>query len=126
MLRKNILLPLLLLLVLTLASCNTDEYSLGNDSTSEPQNAIEKDIQNASEGKAVKNNVSNKSTNQISNNEGYDITQSSYTDKGMKIAYPQITGLSDVNKQKKINDLIKKEALKVLDYLGNCEISLKS
>jgi hypothetical protein len=116
MLRKKILLLLFLLLVLALASCNTDKYGLGNESTNEPQNAIEKDIQIASAGKAGENNISSKSTDQVSNSEVYEITQSSYTDKGMKIAYPQIVGLSDTNRQKEINDLIKKEALKILDY----------
>jgi len=126
MFRKNILLPLLVLLALTLASCSTGKYSLGNESTNEPQNAIQKDIQNDSTGKTGEKSVSSKSTNQVSNNGVYDITQSSYVDKGIKIVYPQITGLSDTNKQKKINDLIKKDALKVLDYYKNVgeEVSL--
>ncbi|MBU0647345.1 DUF4163 domain-containing protein, partial [Patescibacteria group bacterium] len=78
--------------------------------------------------KANKNSHTNKSSNssQYSNSETYEITKTNYVDKGIKISYPQITDLSDTNKQKKINDLIKNEGLKVLDYYKNVdeEVSL--
>lgn len=42
----------------------------------------------------------------------YQIIQKTYKDKGIKINYPQITKLSDTKKQAKINEMIKKEAMK--------------
>jgi hypothetical protein len=68
-------------------------------------------------------------------NTGYGISSSNYVDQGVKIAYPQITNLSDVNKQNTLNNLIKTEALKGLNYYAgdhskltleiNYEIKLK-
>lgn len=48
----------------------------------------------------------------------YEITKETFTDKSIKISYPQLKNMSDVDKQKVINDKIKKEALKVLNYYG--------
>lgn len=41
----------------------------------------------------------------------FDIVTKSYANKEVKINYPQIANLSDVNKQKRINDLIKNDIL---------------
>jgi hypothetical protein len=92
---------LFVLLALTLSSCNTNEST---DSA---------------------NSKSTKST-QGSNNDLYYITQLSYVDKEIKLNYPQINGLSDRNRQEKINELIKGEAIKVLNYYENAgeEVSL--
>jgi len=46
----------------------------------------------------------------------YQISKNVYTNKNITINYPQITNLGDANKQKSINEIIKSEALKVLDY----------
>jgi hypothetical protein len=48
----------------------------------------------------------------------YEITKVTYTDKNVKINYPQLKSISDINKQKEINDKIKSEALKSLNYYG--------
>ncbi len=63
----------------------------------------------------------NKNANQVTDNTAYEITQASYIDKDIKVSYPQITGLVDANKQEKINELIKKEALEILDYYKDVE-----
>ncbi len=47
----------------------------------------------------------------------YDITKVNYTDKNIKISYPQISNLIDEVKQSKINKLIMIDALKVLSSI---------
>lgn len=54
----------------------------------------------------------------------YEIIKGSYINKDIKINYPQITNLSDANKQKIINNIIKNEALKVLNYYSETESGL--
>ena len=53
---------------------------------------------------------------EVSNSMAYGISSANYTVKDIKINYPQITNLSDAKKQKSINEIIKNEALKVLNY----------
>ncbi len=48
-------------------------------------------------------------------NDRYEIEKASYAEKNVKINYPQLNKLGDTSKQKKINELIQTEALKVLD-----------
>ena len=48
-------------------------------------------------------------------NDKYDITEVTYTDNNININYPQISNLSDSEKQDRINELIKTEALVVLE-----------
>lgn len=85
---KKIYLLLALLLVLTVSGCN-------------------------------KNNVKKTNTNAVdqstSVNENYEIVKEKYTSGKMMVNYPQIKNLNDENKQKKINELIKAEALKIQD-----------
>ena len=94
MLKKNILLLLLFVFALTITSCDSD------------------------------NNKANQVTDdtaKVTEDRDYDIKQGSYIDKQIKITYPQITGLADANKQEKINELIKKEAIEVLGYYKDVE-----
>ena len=48
------------------------------------------------------------------NSSSYDITKVNYTDKNIKISYPQISNLINEEKQSKINKLIMLDALKVI------------
>ncbi|WP_088189263.1 DUF4163 domain-containing protein [Desulfosporosinus sp. FKA] len=45
------------------------------------------------------------------NNLAFNLVASTYTNKNIKINYPQITGFSDSNKQNQINNLIKNDIL---------------
>ena len=63
------------------------------------------------------------STNNINNNHlkssksmTYKLVKNVYSNKKLTVNYPQITNLSDSTKQKSINEIIKNEALKVLNY----------
>lgn len=49
----------------------------------------------------------------------YGISKVSYLEKNVVINYPQIYNLNDMGKQKSINNLIKNEALKVLNYYNS-------
>lgn len=62
-----------------------------------------------------------------SDDNSYEIIKKTFTSPGVKITYPQITRLSDPYRQEKINQLIKTEALKVLQYYPEAkqELSLK-
>lgn len=44
------------------------------------------------------------------NNEAYEITNATYTDKKVQIEYPQIINMQDSNKQKTINEIIADDA----------------
>ncbi|QIZ05706.1 DUF4163 domain-containing protein [Priestia megaterium] len=46
----------------------------------------------------------------------YEIKKATYTENNIKINYPQLTKSSDHPKEKTINQLIKNEAIKVLNY----------
>ncbi|MDR1066027.1 MAG: DUF4163 domain-containing protein [Clostridiales bacterium] len=59
-------------------------------------------------------NQTNNAAQEI-NNPAYQVNLSSYVDNSIKIFYPQLSSMSDTTKQEKINDLIKYEALKILD-----------
>ncbi|MTI47347.1 MAG: DUF4163 domain-containing protein [Firmicutes bacterium] len=69
---------------------------------------------------ACDSNTSNTDGNEVEN---YSITESNSSSNEGEISYsinyPQITGLSDTEKQDKVNNIIKEEALKVLKYYEN-------
>lgn len=51
----------------------------------------------------------------------YDLLSKNYINADIKISYPQLVNLYDTKKQNDINDLIKNEALKVLNYYKDSE-----
>lgn len=57
----------------------------------------------------------------------YAITKESYVNQDIQINYPQINNLNDINKQKKINELIKDDAFKTLNNFkdGNRKLSIE-
>lgn len=67
-----------------------------------------------SSNKAVKN-INEKSNTNVSK-VTYQLTKQIYKKQNVTIAYPQIIKLSDTNKQKKINEIIKKDALELLSH----------
>lgn len=53
--------------------------------------------------------------NRENDEKGYKIKSTSYNEKDVNISFPYVDGLSDINKQKKINEIIKDEALVVFN-----------
>jgi hypothetical protein len=48
----------------------------------------------------------------------YQVTSQTYTDREISISYPELSGMSDAEKQKTLNQLIRAEALSILeDYV---------
>ncbi|GMX61316.1 hypothetical protein Elgi_11200 [Paenibacillus elgii] len=104
MLRKSMMISYHLLLTLSLGACNNGENSLPTTEN------IETRVPAANQQKPETSN-------------DYQITGSNYSKSDDKfnynIKYPQISGLSDHDKQKKINSILKDEALKVLKFYEN-------
>jgi hypothetical protein len=108
--KKSILTSLLLLLALSLGACNKGENRLQTmvNIESKAPTAIPTAVPQGPD---------------TSNDTNYKITESNDSKSDDKliynIKYPQISGLSDNEKQKKINSTLKDEALKVLKYYEN-------
>lgn len=101
------------LLTLLLPSCNRvdiDGISSRTDANANPE--IVKGAQTESE--KINNNNTEVHDNPIGIN--YKVIDERYLDKEITIVYPQITNLDDNNKQKSINDILRSEALVVLDF----------
>ena len=65
-------------------------------------------------------------TNIITKDEKYVISSNKYEIKDVRISYPVVSGLSDKNKEYRINKIIKDNALKGLNYYVDDEnIDLK-
>jgi len=94
-------------------SSNSAKVVMGNNSIS-------------TESSITENNKTNeniaKSNFESSHQSSYKIISETYdNNKGTKISYPQISDLSDVEKQKELNGLIKNEALKGADYYKDAD-----
>lgn len=118
MFRKNIILILLFLLLfaLSLGACNINKSEL----------AVEKNIDTKVPSTCTMEKVQNNTNQQkydIKKDVDFKLTQvnCSKSDDNIKyeIKYPEISGLNDYVKQKRINSTLKKEALKVLKYYEN-------
>ncbi|MFL0165687.1 hypothetical protein [Candidatus Clostridium helianthi] len=75
----------------------------------------------SSESSKIENNKTNgdvaQKANKSSHQSSYKIISETYDDnQGTKISYPQITDFNDAEKQKKLNETIKNEALKGNNY----------
>lgn len=120
MLRKTIITSLLLLLTLSLGACNKGENRLPTTENIETKAITAVPTVEKVE---IKNTPNNQQESDNSNDINYKITElndSKSDDKlNYNIKYPQISGLSDNDKQKKINSTLKGEALKVLKYYEN-------
>jgi len=89
---KKLCMVLTLLLVLTMSGCgDKNSYIDSND----------------------KNNTDDDKADTATK---YDIVKETFTNDKIIINYPQISNLNDDDKQKKINELIKVEALKIQEY----------
>lgn len=84
---------------------------------------IAKSTTNSMDTKLSNSKSTNDTTNDTNNNNlessrsmTYQLVKNVYTNKKVTINYPQITNFGDIKKQKLINEIIKSEALKVLNY----------
>lgn len=116
MMKKPFIIILCCILSISLSACRKETNKV------KPIENIggEVSTSNTSKSDAENTELSNLSDNQSA---GYTVTNliSTNSDAYLKytIKYPQISGLSDSEKEKKINNLLKDEALKVLNYYEN-------
>jgi len=89
-------------------SSNSSKVVMGNNSISAENSKIENNKGNEND---TQNNL------KVSPKSSYKIISETYdNNKGTKISYPQISNLSDAEKQKELNEIIKNEALKGNNY----------
>ena len=105
MLKRSICITITMFSILLLASCGQGK-AIETNGQSLPNNVVEK----------ADENIDHSTKQSNSESITYEIRKETYIDKDIKINYPQITNLNDSDKQKMVNDLIKNEALKVLNY----------
>lgn len=117
MLKKLIIATLFLLLILSLEACNKSENRLPTIVNVETKTPTTVDVVKKVEDKNNQQKPDNL------NRVDYKITKlnysKSYAQLKYNIKYPQISGLSDNDKQKNINRTLKDEALKVSKYYEN-------
>lgn len=115
MLKKITIVIFLLVFSFSLVACNkdTNKLSLGEGTGIEKPTTQDKRTDN------------NQKDTVIANDTVYKLIELEYskTDSKMKcdIKYPEVSGLSDTDKQEKINLILKEEALKVLKYYEGAE-----
>jgi hypothetical protein len=138
--KKNLMITLLIFLLLLLTSCSQgNNPKTSGDPQPEPatENPNEKpaekpdakpdtkpdDTEKPDTNPGVKpaeqpdhNNNNSSPNNPSPSSNPYEITKTNYTENNIKINYPQLKKSSDQQKEKTINELIKKEAIKVLNY----------
>lgn len=101
---------------------SNDEENTASDNSknNEDENASEDngstESDSKSEGEATSEEASSDEEKNTDLNESYDLTKENFTENGVSINYPQITGLTDIDKEKTLNDLLNKEAHKVLNF----------
>jgi|GEM_PF-800447 len=98
MFKKNILIVFLVSLLLLLVACGINKDDMSNNVTTVTPTTLKQSSQKPSPSSLL----------------SYDLNKASYSDKDIKISYPQISNLDDTDKEKTINEMIKVEALKVL------------
>lgn len=123
--KKTIIVTIFISIALIVTSCGTAaQNEVKNDNTGIVQKANGQGLQKTTDEKNDQNSNSDKNQSNLDSANGmtYEITTGSYNDKDVnndkdiKIIYPQITNFSDINTQKTINELIKNEALKILNH----------
>lgn len=126
MLRKAFIINLIVVLMITLGACGKGDN--GFNSTEDIENKAPTAV-------TIIEKKDNKNIEQITATKkeaNYSVTglEHSLSDNDLKyeIKYPQISGLSDNDRQKKINNILKDEAIKVLKYYeepyGSVELSI--
>ncbi|MCX7746132.1 MAG: DUF4163 domain-containing protein [Clostridia bacterium] len=116
MLKKNYIAALVISFALVFTSCSTGNNSLpSNDNNIDTKTS---ETTAPASGDKKSDNLSDKKQNDLDNSKSrtYKIAKESYEDKKIKINYPQIANSGDSSKEKTVNEVIRNEALKGLNY----------
>ena len=120
---------LLVLFSLVLTSCNkvdnnvntSKDNKVQEEQTANENNKVQEDEQNLNDTEQD-NTISDDTRPELPDppiDKIYYVVDKKYDNYGLHITYPQITNLNDKDKQNKINELIKSEALTALSFYGN-------
>jgi len=117
--KKCLLITLISISIFTIGCAKTKEALTQPENTTQAKTATVAKT-STEPSKSTSSNVAS------SSGVTYQISKTVYTNKNITINYPQITNLGDTTKQKSINEILKSEALKVLDYYkdNTTELSL--
>lgn len=113
------------LFVIVMTSCNKVDKNTIMESTSGNSkiNTQGTPVEVKSDNNNVENSNGKNSEKQVGL--GYKVEETKYIEGEITIKYPQITNLGDDNRQKKINKILKAEAISVLGfYEGSNDVSL--
>lgn len=123
----------LVCLALLLSACNTEESTNKNEDSeltvvanqeeeSETPVETKKEEKEVSSPVEVSHEEENKPNTKEEISKEYEMVKETYSEGSVNVDYPQITNLQDEEKQKELNELIKKEALRpYLDTLASLE-----
>ena len=106
---KKIILISLIALSIFIGGCGSKTISNNASTSKVTSNEVEQTSNEIINQNAEVSQTANKSDK--ANALNFEIITKTYINKKVKINYPQIANLSDVNKQKRINDLIKNDIL---------------
>lgn len=118
--KKGLLIILVISIVFSTTSCSIGKTRIPDNKSSITVNNEQSTL--IANGETPKQRLALKSPAEISGTRNYEIIEQTYHNGEVTINYPQITGLSDVNKQRAINDMIKTDTVsKFLDCFKNSD-----
>lgn len=113
--RKICFLIISCLFTIVMTSCNKVDNNAIMESTGiKPEISTQAPIEAEAKNRKLDNENQKKSEDQAEMN--YKVADGKYVDKEITIKYPQITNLGDDSRQKRINEILKAEALSVLGF----------
>jgi len=107
---KKIILISIIALSIFIGGCGSKTIGINTSESKATSNEVEQ-----TNKEITTQNVEVSQTENKSDALNFEIVTKTYVNKDVKINYPQIANLSDVNKQKQINDLIKNDILTHFD-----------
>jgi len=118
--KKYLCIALISISIFTVGCAKTKDVQIKPDSNTQTKtaNVAKPTTTDISTDKATNTEHSEPASNNVgsSSTDTYQLSKNVYTNKNITVNYPQIINLGDTNKQKSINEIIKSEALKVLNY----------
>ena len=129
--KSNKIISLLLLFSLILTSCNkasnnvdtSKDNIVQEEQTTNENNKVQEDAQHLNDTEQD-NTISEDTRPELPDppiDKIYDVVDKKYDNYGLHITYPQITNLNDKDKQNKINEMIKSEALIAVHFYDNSD-----
>ncbi|PKM94856.1 MAG: hypothetical protein CVU84_07990 [Firmicutes bacterium HGW-Firmicutes-1] len=131
--KKGICFMVVIMLIVTFVACDSlierdSSGSTKKTSSSKEKNEDKEENDNEEEDNKDREekDEDNLSEDDLLDAEEYEITKATFSEGDIRIHYPHVEGLSNKDKQEKINELIKKDVLNILDeYSGESPLNLQ-